>query len=226
MSKGTPKIVLKKYYLTIKKMEYEKKYPELPTAPPEEVNQAAGHSYRIRKINEIQSSLERERDKRRDLSKKYDRSVKWVNNVDAILITTSMGLGVAGVGLLSTVILAPIVVIMEGAAIGTGLLSIVGKYATKKLHLKARKHERIKILAEAKLNTISDHISKAMKDGKISAEEFSLILSEISKFQEMKENVKIKTRESIDEEAKKTLIEQGRREARESFNKYFKKSST
>ena len=86
-------------------MEYDKKYsekiyPELPvsepTAPPEVINQS-GHDYRIAKINEIQSTLEKERDKRRDLSKKYGRGVKWVNNVDTILVVTSMGLGVAGV---------------------------------------------------------------------------------------------------------------------------------
>ena len=98
-------------------MEYDKKYsekmyPELPvsepTAPPPEESNQSGHDYRIAKINEIQSSLEKERDKRRDLSKKYGRGVKWVNNVDTILVVTSMGLGVAGVGLLSTVVLAPV----------------------------------------------------------------------------------------------------------------------
>ena len=97
-------------------MEYDKKYsersyPELsdsePTAPSEDINQS-GHDYRIAKITEIQSSLEKEIDKRRNLSKKYGRGVKWVNNVDTILIVTSMGLGAAGVGLLSTVVLAPI----------------------------------------------------------------------------------------------------------------------
>ena len=97
-------------------MECDKKYseniyPELPvskaTAPPDKINQS-WHDYRIAKINEIQISLEKERDKLRDLSKKYARGVKWVNNVDTILVVTSMGLGVAGVGLLSTVVLAPL----------------------------------------------------------------------------------------------------------------------
>ena len=53
-----------------------------------------------------------------------------------------------------------------------------------------------------------------------------LIMSELHKFQEMKNNIKIKARKSIDEETKNTLIEQGRREARESFKQYLKKSST
>ena len=191
-------------------MEYDKKYseksyPELsgsePAAPPEDINQS-GHDYRIAKITEIQSSLEKEIDKRRDLSKKYGRGVKWVNNVDMILVVASMGLGAVGVCLLSTVVLAPVVAAMQGVAIGAGLLTVVGKYANKKLSIKARKHESIKILAEAKLNTINDQISKALNDGHISVEEFSLIMSEFNKFQEMKNNIKIKARKSIDEEQK------------------------
>jgi hypothetical protein len=45
--------------------------------------------------------------------------------------------------------------------------------------MKAEKHKKIKTLADAKLNTISDHISKALKDDVVSGEEYSLILSEL-----------------------------------------------
>ena len=192
-------------------MESEKIYSELP------INEA-GHDYRIEKINEIQRYLEKERDKQRDLYKKYSRGVKWINNLDVILITTSMGLGVAGVGILSTIVLAPVVAMLEGIAIGAGLLCMVGKYATKKMSLKAQKHERIKILAEAKINSINDYVSKALNDGQISAEEFSFITKEFIKFQEMKHNITTKTRELIDEEIKNTLIEHERKEAMNSFN--------
>ena len=215
-------------------MEYEKKYdaniyPVLPgSAPPEENTSgpsegAIGHNYRIRKISEVQRSLEEERVKRYNLSKKYYRGVKVINNVDAVLTTTSMGLGVAGVGLLSTVVLTPVVLAMEGVAIGAGLLSVIGKYATKKMSIKAKKHERIQILAEAKLNSINDQISKALNDGNISEEEFSLIISELTKFQAVKQNIKTTSREVLDDETRTSLIEQGRREARENFSNYLKK---
>ena len=165
--------------------------------------------------------------KRRDLSMKYNRGIKWINYTDGCLITVSIGLGSSGVFLLSTVILAPVVAALEGVALGSGLLSIAGKYVNTRLTLKAQKHERIKILAEAKLNTISDHISKALNDGEISAEEVALIMSELSKFQEMKNAIRKKNKEQISEEAKHCLIEQGRREARKSFvNQFFKKSPT
>ena len=213
-------------------MEYDKKYneklyPDLPavepTAPVED--RSIGHNYRISKINDIQRKLEVERDKRRDLSKKYNRGVKWINNIDAALITASMGLVASGVGLLSTVVLAPVVVAMEGAALGSGLLSIIGKFVSKKLLIKAKKHERIKILAEAKLNTISDHISNALNDGEVSSEEFAFIISELRKFQEMKNDIKTNTKEEISETIKNSYIEEGRRQAQESFAQYFKKAS-
>ena len=45
--------------------------------------------------------------------------------------------------------------------------------------------------------------------------EFSLIMDEFSRFQEMKNVIKTKTREQIKQETRDSLIEQGRREARE-----------
>ena len=174
-----------------------------------------GHDYRLKKITEIQMSLEEERISRRRLSEKYYRIVTWVNNSDAVLIAVSMGLGIAGVGLLSTIVAAPVVVALEILSICTGILSIIGKYASKKLLLKAQKHEKITVLIEAKLNSISTLISKALNDGSISDREFSLIMNEFSRFQEMKNVIKTKTREQIKQETRDSLIEQGRREARE-----------
>ena len=164
---------------------------------PEIDHTEAGHTYRLKKITEIQRDIEEQRLKRRELTEKYYKAVKWINNADAALIALSMGLGVAGVGLLSTIIAAPVVVGLESVALCTGALSMVGKYATKKLGLSAKKHEKIAVLAEAKLNSIVTVISKALIDGNISDEEFSLIMPEFSKFQEMKNNIIIEAREKI-----------------------------
>ena len=70
-------------------------------------------------------------------------------------------------------------------------------------------------IRQQKLNSISTLISKALNDGSISDREFSLIMDEFSRFQEMKNVIKIKTRDQIKQEMKDSLIEQGRREARE-----------
>jgi hypothetical protein len=77
----------------------------------------------------------------------------------------AVGLGTADVALLSTVIASPIVMAMEGAAISAGGLSVASKLICDKvLSAIAKKHIQVRMLAESKLNTINDHISKALKD--------------------------------------------------------------
>ena len=204
-----------------KETQINELYPILPEwdhpAPPLD----GGQSYRLQKINEIQRVLEDEREKRHNLSKKYHKAVKVVGNIDSALVTISMGLSVAGVGILSTVIAVPAVIVMETTALGAGFLGIIGSQFNKMLMRKAEKHEKIKVIAETKLDTINGLISKALTDNKISDEEYTLILSEVIKYRKMKEDVRSKTKKSIDEEMRTSLINQGREEARNSFRKMF-----
>ena len=200
-------------------------YPILPEWEPSAPPLDGGQSYRLQKINEIQRVLEDEREKRHNLSKKYHKAVKVVGNIDSALVTISMGLSVAGVGILSTVIAVPAVIVMETTALGAGFLGIIGGQFNKMLMRKAEKHEKIKVIAETKLDTINGLISKALTDNKISDEEYTLILSEVIKYRKMKEDVRSKTRKSIDEEMRTSLINQGREEARNYFRKMFHKNN-
>ena len=200
-------------------------YPIMPEWEPSAPPLDGGQSYRLQKINEIQRVLEDEREKRHNLSKKYHKAVKVVGNIDSALVTISMGLSVAGVGILSTVIAVPAVIVMETTALGAGFLGIIGSQFNKMLMRKAEKHEKIKVIAETKLDTINGLISKALTDNKISDEEYTLILSEVIKYRKMKEDVRSKTRKSIDEEMRTSLINQGREEARNSFRKMSHKNN-
>ena len=116
-------------------------YPRVPTGPPIEDQ---GQGYRLQKINEIQSFLEKEVVTREALSKKYFRAARIVDNVDTVLIAITLGGGAGGIGLLSTVVAAPVVIVTEGVALFTGLLSVISKYSVKKSTSKAEKHEKIK----------------------------------------------------------------------------------
>ena len=142
-------------------------YPIMPEWEPSAPPLDGGQSYRLQKINEIQRVLEDEREKRHNLSKKYHKAVKVVGNIDSALVTISMGLSVAGVGILSTVIAVPAVIVMETTALGAGFLGIIGSQFNKMLMRKAEKHEKIKVIAETKLDTINGLISKALTDNKI-----------------------------------------------------------
>ena len=141
-------------------MEMKEIYPKLPPIEDQ------GQGYRLQKINEIQAFLEKEVATREALSKKYFRAARIVDNVDTVLIAITIGGGAGGVALLSTVIAAPVIAI-EGVALFTGFLSIIGKYSVKKSTSKAEKHEKIKTIASAKLDTIASHVSKALSDDKV-----------------------------------------------------------
>ena len=110
--------------------------------------------------------------------------------MDTVLIAITLGGGTGGVALFSTVIAAPTLILIEGVALFTGFLSIIGKYSVKKSTSKAEKHEKIKTIASTKLNTMSSHISKALSDNKVTDEEFRLILEELKKYKVMKEEAR------------------------------------
>ena len=126
--------------------------------------------------------------------------------MNTILIAITLGGGAGGVALLSTVVAALAVIVIEGVMLFTGFLSITGKYSVKKSTSKAEKHENIKTIAFTKLDTIASHISKALNDNKVTDEEFQLILEELEKYKVMKEEVRSKTTKKIATEKEEPLI--------------------
>ena len=84
--------------------------------------------------------------------------------IDNCLGVTAIGLGVTGVGLLSTIVPAPAVIRMEAVSIVMGLLWVVGNQAIKKVSLRIEKHEKIAMLAVSSFNTSSSLVSKALSD--------------------------------------------------------------
>ena len=130
---------------------------------------------------EVRFRLEKERDFRASMYKKYRRGANVSDGIDTALLVTSVGLTASGVGLLSTIIAAPVAIGLQAGAIVCGLLG-----AGRRLQANARKHDLIRGLAESKLNTIADRISVALNDDKITEEEFRLILSKVDKYNEIK----------------------------------------
>ena len=196
------------------------KVPPRATAPPVEAEPIyprlddEGSSYRLTEIRSLERRLEYERDERAKLYKKYRRAVNIIDGVDTALVAASLGMGVAGVGLLSTVIAAPVVVALEAGSLACGLAGIAGKYVSRRLLVKAKKHDEIRVLALSKLNSITDVISNALRDGHISPEEFKLVLDEVKKYEQMKADIQKKSRSSSaalsSEAAKNELMAEAR----------------
>ena len=66
------------------------------------------------------------------------------------------------------------------------------------------------MLAELKLNTIYDIISKAISDGNISEEEFTFILAEEEKFRMMKEDIRKNIDNNIHDNERDSFIAKGK----------------
>ena len=72
-----------------------------------------------------------------------------------------------------------------------------------------KKHNKIVMLARSKLNSIESKTSEALINNEISHEDLMIILNEQTKYQELKESIKIMNSQKIDAE-KISLIEEGK----------------
>ena len=152
--------------------------------------ETTGDNHRLQHVAEVRSRLEKERDFRASLYIKYRRGVNVEDGLDTALSVASAGLAASGVGVLTTIIAAPVAFGLQAGAIACGLLGAGGRFICRRLEAKAKKHDHICVLSESKLNTIADRISTALTDDKISEEEFRLILSEVDKYDQMKAEIR------------------------------------
>ena len=181
-------IEFKKIYIKMKQPTAPNLYPELPIED--------GQNYRLQKISEIERTLINERDMRKSLYKKYKRSINITDGVDTGLISASVIL--AGVG-----ITVPIMLPLEIAAVVCGGLGMCVKLIRRKLMTKTQKHCNVQTIAESKLNSIKDIVSKALQDGEISEGEFKMVLNEMEKYSELKQEIKTTKNIEITDEEKK-----------------------
>jgi len=122
--------------------------------------------------------------------------LKAVKANEGVLAVSFIGLSAVSVVYLSTLITSPAVTVIEAVSLGAGLLFIIGGFVSRHLLLKDEKHHKIKLLAGKKLNVISDLVSKALDHKTISDEEFSLVLSELNKFFDKKEKIRLEAKSS------------------------------
>ena len=133
------------------------------------------------------------------------------------MITT---LGATSIGLASTGIGAALIPILASTGLLLGVGSAVIRKTQRIFDSKAKKHEKIKTLAESKLDTISGIVSKAVEDSHISHQEYQLILKEIEHYRKMKEEIRTKTKKAVDTitaEQREEILKQGREEGKHAF---------
>jgi ABC-type multidrug transport system fused ATPase/permease subunit len=172
-------------------------------------------TFRLQKINEINTYFEKEIEHYREVLRKYKRADSAISKLN---ITFNIGLAALGCGplaLVSFAILPPVALSIEGVTI---VIAIASSVLFDRLHdrfmNKIKKHTEIYTCAVAKLNTIHDIFSKALEDGKIDTDEFKLLLTEKDKYIELKNNIRKKSLDSKQklniEEIQKEFLEKGK----------------
>ena len=188
-----------------------KLYPNLdheqPTAPSQNVytyvndKPPIAQNHRLSIIYAIQKNVEKNIEERIKYKKRYNRFLTATNISDYVLMIIATLMGASEIGLLYLHL--PEVVL--GIQISTFVLilgSVISKKISGRFLLQIEKHQRILTLAESKLNTIQNHVSKALEDNLISVEEFTLISEEEHKFIDMKKQIQ----DQYDKEASKLNI--------------------
>ena len=80
--------------------------------------------------------------------------------------------------------------------------------------MKQGKHDAIMLLAQSKLDSISDIISRAMQDGDISPTEFHKVLQEREKYRKLNADIRNRTKAKVkqfEKEQREETLEQGRK---------------
>ena len=188
--------------------ETEKLYPQIPpTAPPDD------ESYRLKKIDELEKFLRSEVESRDKLTKRFKRRATASTISDTSVIAAITALEVASIVTLTTGIGMPISVVLASTGLLLGLGSGIIHKTQKIFDSKAKKHDKIKTLAESKLDTISGLVSKAVEDSHIDHQEYQLILKEVEHYRTMKEEIRTKSKKTTDAittEQREAILAQGR----------------
>src|SRR5688572_22565078 len=97
--------------------------------------EGTAHAYRLARITEIQKEIETEREKRAGLNIKYRKGVRIINVVDYVSDLIVLSSTASSIAVMSTIVAAPIALVLQGLAVGAGVFSVVGRVVNRKFTL-------------------------------------------------------------------------------------------
>ena len=167
--------------------DYKKIYPELLSKePPKD-----GNAFRLQESCRVLENLEKEAKHYSSVRKKYKRCYNLLSRTSALSGTLSFCLSGSGVGTAFSGVGLPLAASLGGLGLICGVLSVITGEAGKNVSRKVTKHEKTVSICESKINSLKDRISKALADDRISNEEFENILAEMSKYHELKKDIRV-----------------------------------
>ena len=176
--------------------EYNKIYPEVPRETPKDrIYPEApkdGKTFRLQQSCRVLENLEKEAKHYASVRKKYKRCYNVLSRISTSTGTLLFCLSGSGVGTAFSGVGIPLAASLGGLGLICGVVSVITGEAGKKVSRKVSKHEKTVSVCESKINSLKDRISKALADDRISDEEFENILAEMSKYHEMKKDIRHK----------------------------------
>ena len=175
--------------------EYNKIYPELPKESlKDKIYPGApkdGNAFRLQQSCRVLENLEKEAKHYASVRKKYKRCYNLMSRISTSSGTLSFCLSGSGVGTAFSGVGLPLAASLGGLGLICGVVSVITGEAGKNVSRKVTKHEKTVSVCESKINSLKDRISKALADDRISDEEFENILAEMSKYHEMKKDIRV-----------------------------------
>ena len=190
--------------------DYKKIYPELLSKePPKD-----GNAFRLQESCRVLENLEKEAKHYASVRKKYKRCYNLLSRTSTLSGTLSFCLSGSGVGTAFSGVGLPLAASLGGLGLICGVVSVITGF---KVSRKVTKHEKTVSVCESKINSLKDRISKALADDRISDEEFENILTEMSKYHELKKDIRVgfkknKAKKTADGGARQEVADELRRE--------------
>ena len=192
-----------------------KTYPDLSRTASQEPQ-----SYRLNKLSEIEAYFLNEIKVHEQNAKKMKPDNTVTGIVDTGLITSTVITGRISITAFTSSVGLPVGIALGETGIFLSLTTAITQKSFKILTVKQEKHDAIKLLAQSKVDSITNIISKAKLDGGISPTEFHKVLQEVEQYGKLKADIRNQAKakvKGITKEQREEILEQGRKEGKEDF---------
>ena len=109
----------------------------------------------------------------------------------------------------------PVSIVLGGVTLCLSLATAITRKTNKLFDVKVKKHDKIVVLAQTKLDSIHDTVSTAINDSHITPDEFQRVIQEKQRYLLLKQQIRQKTKqvtEAINNEQRQAILDQGRKE--------------
>ena len=150
--------------------------------------------FRLERIKEIRSLLEKDIIKRDNILKKYKRIKNTFGVIGKISAIITASTGVGGIITASTIALLPVTIALDGVVVVCGISLLISTKLFDCISSKIDKHRNIKLLAINKLQLINKILAE---DENIDQNEFNIISTYYEEFHKLKLEIQNKYKNNI-----------------------------